>query len=207
MMDEVMYLAIASPIIPYLIGINKKKKENWLRIVLSMLLLNFCFDILTFTFWKFNIKNYFFFVLYSIALGFLMLKLYSIHMVKHKALLNTILSLFTLTTFISFLLFEIGVVYSLVYLILGAIMIFASIYYFYYELINLEQSKLTKYYFFWVNSGILIYFGVTFLLTFIESVLSFTKNDVIFILWPIQNFSAIILNVFIAIGIWKAKRV
>lgn len=86
------------------------------------------------------------------------------------------------------------------------IMMILSIYYFYTIFVELKIKVLKNYYFFWINSAFLIYYGTTFYLSIFENSIRSVTYDLYDYLWPIQLIATIILNLILAKGIWKMKK-
>lgn len=83
--------------------------------------------------------------------------------------------------------------------------IFLSVYYFYSLLSEAEVKNLYKFYFFWINSAVLIHYGMSFFVnTFIH--VFFMNQNVTMSLWPILMISNMIFNVTLTIGIWRMRR-
>jgi hypothetical protein len=67
------------------------------------------------------------------------------------------------------------------------------------------KGEIMSSYFFWVNSGVLIYFGSTFLLAIFERTIRATDIAIEMELWSIQLVSNVIFHALLAIGIWKSR--
>ena len=86
------------------------------------------------------------------------------------------------------------------------ILLFTSIYYFYYILNNLQIPKLNRFYFFWINSAILIYFSMSLCLFLFSAYILQSDQSILRPLWIIHNISNICFNLLIAKGIWVKKQ-
>ncbi len=81
-----------------------------------------------------------------------------------------------------------------------------SIVYFFVEFVRMKIPDLTKHFFFWINSALMIYFGSSFFLFLFESIIR--SDDYLFnYTWPIQLISTIIMNLVIIVGTWKTRQV
>lgn len=207
--DFLIYLALLSPVIPLFLFNKDVRNQNWGKVVLSILTLNLLFDLITLLSYYQSFDNYVLFVLYSIASCFLVITLYSYHLLRkgYRKKLYTAFFVYCIISISVFFTNEINVVYSILYLFMSALAILLACLYFFNELIILEHPNIVQSSFFWINSGLLIYFGTTFFLSLVETFLPKSMDNIILTLWPIQNLSAILFNVLIAIGIWKARRV
>lgn len=87
-------------------------------------------------------------------------------------------------------------------LIITCIML--SLVYLFEQFKRLEIPDLTKHFFFWVNSALMIYFGMGYFLYIFENIIR--SDEVLFAYtWPIQLISTIIMNLVIAFGAWKTR--
>jgi hypothetical protein len=87
-----------------------------------------------------------------------------------------------------------------------SILIGLSIYWYYKVFERLDVSSLTDHPFFWYNTAILFYFGVTFLLGIFENFIREAPELISRFLWCIQLIANIGLNILIAMGLWKTNR-
>lgn len=92
------------------------------------------------------------------------------------------------------------------YSIEALVIISLSVYYFYKVFMDMEIVKLTKHYFFWINSGFLIYFTATFFVMLFEEFIREGSQEMTHFLWVIQLISNIIFSTLLIIGICKVKR-
>lgn len=87
----------------------------------------------------------------------------------------------------------------------SAIIIGFSISFFYKLFKDLTIPKLTNYYFFWLNTGFLFYFGVSFSLFISLEYIEQCNIETARFLWAIQLIINIFYNVLMAIGLWKTQ--
>lgn len=83
---------------------------------------------------------------------------------------------------------------------------FFAIRYFTQIFINLKIPVLTNYYFFWINSAFLFYFGTTFLFSLFENFIRSGSETLAIFIWSLQLISNIIHNFLITVGIWKIQK-
>jgi hypothetical protein len=80
-----------------------------------------------------------------------------------------------------------------------------SIVFFYELMLNPVDGKLTGYPYYWINTAILIHFGMAFFtLIFIERIVG--NSELTLYLWPIVSISNIIYNILLSKGIWQMKQ-
>lgn len=92
------------------------------------------------------------------------------------------------------------------YLPLTIICILLSLFYLIEQFIRLEIPDLTRHLFFWVNSALMIYFGVGYFLFIFEKIIR--SDEILFsYIWPIQIVSTILLNSIITYGAWKTRQI
>lgn len=77
---------------------------------------------------------------------------------------------------------------------------------FYKVFVDMTIPKLTNYYFFWLNSGFLIYFLGPFFISIFEGTIRESDNAVLNFLWIIHVAINVLFNVLLTIGICKIKR-
>lgn len=97
-------------------------------------------------------------------------------------------------------------------LVLGAlIVILLSILYLYNLLINLPVQKLSKVPMFWINAGVLTYFGGSLFVfagyhTFLSYFEEAFHDSTLFIVWSISNLLRIAQFILIIVGLWQDLR-
>ncbi len=86
--------------------------------------------------------------------------------------------------------------------LLGLIVIFFSLSYFYALLKEVKYSSLETNPMFWINSGFLIYFSSNLILFFINNSVFKGSTEASFTLWGLHAFINIVLTIFYTIAIW-----
>ena len=80
-----------------------------------------------------------------------------------------------------------------------------SIVYFFHLMFNSDKIKLLRYPFYWINSAILISFGMAFFTyIFIEKII--VNPELTMYLWPIISISNFIYNILFSKGVWLMKK-
>jgi hypothetical protein len=78
---------------------------------------------------------------------------------------------------------------------------------FFYDLINEARIKNLKLYSpFWINSGVLFFFGTTFCLTLFEGYILKFNADLLYYTWSVQLIANIVYHLILSRGIWLMRR-
>jgi hypothetical protein len=78
---------------------------------------------------------------------------------------------------------------------------------FFYDLINEARIKNLKLYSpFWINSGVLFFFGTTFCLTLFEGYILKYNADLLYYTWSVQLIANIVYHLILSRGIWLMRR-
>lgn len=147
--------------------------------------------------------------IYSLILGPLVFILYkneiSIQIVKGVCnVLIVLYFLFFLSYFIINFDYMIDVNVSYIPLIISVLIL--SLIYLFDTFLKMEIPDLTKSFFFWINTGFMVYFGFSLFLHFFSEVVTH-DIDIFIYTWPIQLLSTIIFNITIIIGVWRTKQI
>jgi len=86
-------------------------------------------------------------------------------------------------------------------------LMFLSIAYFHKLLLELNIPKLNEYYFFWINTGILIYFSTGFILFLFKGYIEQRGIKTYNLLYSLHWLSYMVYNIILSLGIWKMKRI
>jgi hypothetical protein len=208
--DLLLKLSVFSPLLPVVLLPFKIKRASKLVLGALFLLLiwNFFTDLVSLYMANHGNSNQQIYVGYCAGLSISLFWVYWLEIQEREIKKIMIGVLFSFLTFIGIIVFrfdglseyrpEIYIVLSILVL-LGSMMYFVKIYR------DLEILNLYGYYFYWLNSGILVYFGSTIILTFFE--MSVLSQDIYYhkYLWPIQLISTVMFNLFIARSIWTIK--
>ena len=184
-----------------------RKRHFW--IMLSVLCIGISTDLLTAILIKFEIYSTIQEYIYSLILGPLVFLLYkneiSIRTVK---LLSTALIALYFIFFISYFIlnFDLMIEVSIPYITLIIIVLMLSLTYLFDTFLKMEIPDLTKSFFFWINTGFMVYFGFSLFLHFFSEVVTQDINIFMYT-WPIQLISTIFFNITIIIGVWRTKQI
>lgn len=209
--DVLMYLAIVSPLVPFVFLLIKgNKTTETLRNVLFMVVISSIFaDILSLILAKISVNTYPISHIYILVIALLLLYLYA-QMIVWKWIRPAILgmSLVILGTFFYEAIILEGIYDANTYTngITSITMVILSLLYFYSRL-DLIQSKEELYNsYFWINCALLIYFGSTFFVTLFEEYVRNENPSLFDVTWPIQFIATIVFNLILAKGIWATTK-
>lgn len=86
--------------------------------------------------------------------------------------------------------------------LLGFLVIFLSLSYFYALLKEVKYSSLEQNPMFWLNAGFLIYFSSNLILFYINNSMFKSANEVSLLVWGLHAIVNIVLTIFYTISIW-----
>lgn len=199
------YLSSLSVLVPIVISLFKFSAFNkQLKALFAYLLLNLTNDFIGYLLFINNISTAFSFEIFAIIQGFIIVYIYSerfeFSFLRMLTVQLLMLSLFLFVHFVSPTSLDFS--NALVDLVLC----FFGVRYFTQIFINLQIPVLTDYYFFWINTAFLFYFGTTFLFTLFENFIRSGDETLAFLTWSIQLISNIIHNFLLSIGVWKIQK-
>ena len=184
-----------------------RKRHFW--IMLSVLCIGISTDLLTAILIKFEIYSTIQEYIYSLILGPLVFLLYKneISIRKVKILCTALIALYFIFFISYFILnFDLMIEVSIPYITLIIIVLILSLTYLFDTFLKMEIPDLTKSFFFWINTGFMVYFGFSLFLHFFSEVVTQDINIFMYT-WPIQLISTIFFNITIIIGVWRTKQI
>jgi len=193
----ITYGSVFSPVIPLIFV--RRWKTNYLKIITIFIIVSFATD-LSFASILRGETNYVLLQLYGLIETFILVVFYSSVLdIKRKwfVLIGTVFSLFYIS---DSLWFEADQFNTIGRSVESLIMIVLSLSLFYQFFTKEDDIFLEKSPLLWINIGILIYFSGALFSFVMSSVILSTKLS-----WIFHNISNILKNVFIAIGLWRAK--
>lgn len=203
------YLSFGSILIPLAICILKIKTLNHaLRVLFGYVLISLMVEITSLLFRPFYVRNYL-----IIQVGFTFVEFYSLCYIFYLEFSGKIAKAFTvLLTFI--FLISAGVVVvkknkqmdSIINAIEACIMIVLSIAIFAKIFIERNIPKLKEYSFGAIASGVLIYFAATLVLFLYGAHLDNCPTKEYLFMWGVHNFVNVVLNIFLGVAVWRAKK-
>lgn len=203
-----MFMAICSSLVPlYIFFKTNRNRNNTLLVVGGILVINLITDLTAFLIAFNGIHTEVLFQLYTIIIGGLFFLLYSFEF--RNRYIDMVLGGITSMLVIYEILFVfkwVGDSYLDTYTFVSVVVITVSLIFFAYTFYYLEIEKLETDFFFWINSGVLVYFSSTFFITIFTKFIIDSKSEIHHDLWIIQNISTIIFNLIIAKGIWTLKK-
>ena len=151
-----------------------------------------------------RINNAFVFFIYTVVEGLFIIWLY--YTIFESTMLKHILRvLFLLYLALAVLVQLEYISYEVLSATESLVVLSLCVYYFYTVIAELSIPVLTDYYFFWINSALLFYFGTNLFISFFENYIRYLGNQAQASLWSIHLISGIIFNLLLAMGIWKAR--
>lgn len=203
------YTGIASTLIPIimLFYVNKAHSRLWWALLLiSCLWLTS--DLVTVVFSWFGYNTFVVFNTYDLLSTVLFILVYK--NVLKSPLTNKLLNILIPVYVISYisLFFFIGDWFApntVCALMTMFIPITLSILYFYQLLSDQEIRKLYEHSFFWINSAVLIHFGMAFFVIGFHD-LFFLNSKLTSWLWPILMISNVFYNLILTVGVWRMRQ-
>ena len=183
-----------------------QKKYFW--IILSVLCLGISTDLLSSILIQFEVYSSIQEYIYALIIGPLIFLLYKNEISARivKTLCKALIVGYTLFFLFYFLLnFSKTIDVNIPYIPLIIIVLSLSLTYLFDTFLKMEIPDLTKSFFFWINTGFMIYFGFSLFLHFFSEIVT-QDIDIFMYTWPIQLISTILFNITILIGIWRTKQ-
>jgi hypothetical protein len=87
----------------------------------------------------------------------------------------------------------------------GILMLCFSGYYYYQLQSETQDENISANAFFWINSGVFLYFGTSFFVLLFENNLRYQEEFIRILSWSIHHTSNIAHNILFSFGIWKIK--
>ncbi|WP_438426022.1 hypothetical protein [Aquimarina macrocephali] len=198
-------------VVPLLLSIYKFRSLSKVQVKLSyLLILVFVVEIISNILWRKKINNLPLYHFFTVIHFLLIINIY------RKVLSQTYSKLFFIVLGIGFTIFAIINTIFLQGLmtfnsnattLMGAIIIFLALSYFYALLKEVKYSALETNPMFWINSGFLIYFSSSLILFFMNNTLFKDSTEASFIVWGLHAIINIVLAIFYTVAIWvKPKK-
>ena len=204
--------SILSPLIPICLSFYKFKAFNTqLKVLFILLCVSFLSDISSVIVLFYGKDPSLFFNIYT----FLKLILSSIVIIKgseqfnkSSRIINYSILVGTVVVSIISIILENNIEKSnlILNLLTGLFVIYLSIQWFYFLLIDMTVKSLKNYYMFWIISGFLISDGFSLFVNISADYIHANEDNSAYLLWTIIIISNIIFNIFIAIGITKVQK-
>ncbi len=90
---------------------------------------------------------------------------------------------------------------------LNIFLIFFALSYFVKAINELKYDKITHDIDFWLNFGLLLFYGTTLFISLFEAYLRHSNSDTNMYTWPILYIANILFNIILTLGIWKTRRI
>lgn len=162
------------------------------------------FEVVGYYFYYNRINNAFVFFIYNVVEGLFIIWLY--YTIFESTMLKHVLRILFILYLTLAVLVQLGYIsYEVLSATESLVILSLCVYYFYTVIAELSIPVLTDYYFFWINSALLFYFGTNLFISFFENYIRYLGNQAQASLWSIHLISGIIFNLLLAMGIWKAR--
>ena len=192
------YISAFSILIPIVFAVIRFRTFN---LTLKVLFFFLCVSALTETIGYYlysnRINNVSVFFIYTVVEG--------LFIFESKTLKRILRILFVLYILLALFIHLQHISYEMLSGVESVIILTLCVYYFYTVIAELSIPVLTDYYFFWVNSALLFYFGTNLFLSFFENYIRNLGDQPQASLWSIHLISGIIFNLLLALGIWKVR--
>ncbi len=204
-------LSILSPVVAIIIGLKKRNAFNvQLKALFLYMVISLCVDALSSLLFIFKMQKMPLQMAFAVFEFLIICYLYWLELKKtgYKVTIGAFIVIYIAVFFISYFTsrnFE--SVLDYISVTESAIIIILALVFLYKIFIDLEVIKLTDYPFFWFNSAFLIYFATTFFLFLFNNNLKEFDPKIVYFLTAIQHLINIGLNVLIAIGLCKVKKI
>ncbi len=209
--DSLTLISSFIVVLPLFLSIIRHKKLEGIQIKLSyLLIIVFLVELISNVLWYKKVNNLPIYHFYTVIELILILNIY-------KTVLNHTFSKkffvfigvgFTVFAILNVLFFQnIYTFNSNTTTLLGIIVIFLALSYFYMLLKEVKYSMLETNPMFWINSGFLIYFSSNLILFFINNKLFTGSTEASYLVWGLHAIINIILIIFYTIAVWvKPKK-
>jgi len=204
------YISIFSAVIPFSVAIFKIKTLNQsLRVLFIYLSVSVITEFASRLLADSYVKGYYVVQNCFTVLEFLLIALiyyYEFSSASLKSLIKYLIWSYASISILAFvLLANFAEPHSLFSTIEACIMIVLSITFFYHLHKRLDIPELNNYYFFWINSAILLYFSTSFILFLFDGYLQQCDKNTFQLLYSLHLLANIAYNTLFSLGIWKFK--
>jgi len=207
--DVIKHTSGLSVLVPLISCFYRMKALNQISIALFIyLLISVTADLMGLVFMRNQIKTYVIFNSFTIAECSLFIFIYlsQFEGQQTKMLIKVFFLIFLILAFFIFVLNKgFNKQDSVLSSYEAVLLITLSISYFYKVMSELNIAKLNDYYFAWINTGVLIYFIIGFLLFFFSGYIERRGLRTHNFLYSLHWISNIAYNILLALGIWKIK--
>lgn len=209
--ENVTFIAFVLLFVPFLISVFRYKFLNKIQKRLLLLIVtNVAVESISRLLWYNKINNLPLYHIYTVIEFFLITNIYKSALSKlfpqHFFTVSSIL--FTFLAILNTLFFQgIFTFNSNMTTLMGLIIIFYSLCYFYSLLKEIKYSGLESKPMFWINSGFLIYFSSNIILFFLNNNLFEKSTEASYVVWGLHAIINMILTIFYTVSVWvKPKK-
>lgn len=208
----IYYIGIASSsvcLFPFIIVlINLRKISKQLLPIFWLLIINIVVEIINIIFAKLSLNNQYIFHYFTVAEFTLISLFYSFFFGNYfnSLFIKLLIPLFLIGAYIDSRVNGLNTVNNFSAAVESIILIFYSLFFFYYVLKNLVFENLLATPVFWLNTAILFYFSGNLILFVFSNHMERIDSIKYGILWSvIHTFFNVLYNVFLSLGFWKTR--
>jgi hypothetical protein len=206
------YINIASSglsLVPFVISIiNFTKIDLILKPIFWLVVINVTVEILSFVFLQLNFSNKYMLHYFTVVEFGLISLFYSFFLKDYfkPLLIYLLIPVFLLAAIIDYKVYGLSSSYNFSSSVECILLIFYSLFFFYYVLKNLIFENLLSTPVFWINTAVLFYFSGNLILFVFSNYMAVIDPLKLAILWSvIHTFFNLLYNVFLSIGFWKTR--
>lgn len=210
----VFYIIVFSAalcLVPLIISlVNFKKINLQLMPIFLLLVINTVMEVINFFFARAGEHNYYIFHYFTVIEFTLISLFYSFFFKQffNPLLINLLIPVFLIGGYIDSKVNGVNSVNNFSASIESIIIVFYSLFLFYYVLKNLIFENLLSTPIFWLNAGFLFYFSGNMILFVFSKHMAQIEPEKYALLWHvIHTFFNILFNIFLSFGFWKTKEI
>ena len=199
--NVIAYTSAFSVVIPLSLSIYRLKNLNSVnRILLLYLSLSFGTEIINFVLLINGISNIFSIELFKVAELFLITYIFTLANIPAKN--GGLVIIFGLVAALLLFLVDLRLNTTMLFNGLSHCIIMALCFRAFYRMLDMERN-ISNYYFFWITTGILFYFSISFFLFLLNDFTRSLPDSLAKNLWLINLVVNIFYYMFLSLGIWK----
>ncbi len=208
--DSLRLISSFIVVIPLILSIFKLKSLSEIQLKLFyLLIIVFIVEFIANILWYQKINNLPLYHFYAVIEFVLIINIYRIVLTKifPKKFFIILGVAFTVFAVVNTVFFQnLNTFNSNVTTLLGIIVIFLSLSYFYALLKEVKYSALETNPMFWINAGFLIYFSSNLILFFINNNMFQGSTEASYLVWGLHAIVNIVLTIFYTIALWVSPK-
>ncbi len=204
--DNLSLISSFIVVIPLILSVVKIKLLNKVQLrLLYLLIIIFIVEIISNILWYKKMNNLPLYHFYAVIEFVLIINIYRIVLSKifSKQVFIILGVAFTIFAIMNTLFFQnLNTFNSNVTTLMGLLVIFLALSYFYALLKEVKYSALETNPMFWINAGFLIYFSSNLILFFINNNMFKGSTEASYLVWGLHAIVNIVLTIFYTIALW-----